>query len=885
MKLIQAYLLLVFMHLTTNCFGQGVQGTIQDSNGKPIPFASVYVPEIKQGTTANMEGEFTLNLSKGDYELVFQYLGFQTQQLSITVNEVFITMNIMMQRQSYNLPEVIVTASGEDPAYYVMRKAIGMSQYYQNQVSAYTATVYLKGTAVPVKVPVLLRRQLKKDGIEEGKYIVVETVSEISYKKDEPLQTKVLSMRSSGEIDDTGPMQFVTISLYNDINGIISPLSRAAFQVYRFRLDGTFVENGRTINKISVIPKRKGQDLYSGTIYIRQGSWNIHSVDLKVEQRMFSIEVRQVYQQVKPLVWMPVSLNFDAVVEAFGGKAIIKYLVSVNDYVVELNPDIDHTFYANILAADEEEAQTIADLAATAYEKDTAAKTRPVSPLKQRMEELVERDDLNNKEMRELNRLVRMEATAKEQKPSLEVKARSTNIADSARIRPPDYWEQFRSAPLSHEERLSFNDPLPDSLDADTISKKGNPLLNELFFGTRNRWIAPNWRFEHNGLAALTSFNYNTVDGFVYEKKIKLSHDLLSRKRFVINANARYAFARKKMGGSVIAYFLYDPLHRSFLHLDAGSISTDFNHKNGVSPLINSATSLFNKQNFQKLYEKDYIRLNHQTDLSNGLVLQTAIECASRKKLENNTSFHLANFFGNQFTSNVPKAFADAEHLFTSQKAFVLEAKLSYTHRHYYRINDRRKQMLHTKYPTIHIGWKQGFDGILGSSSKYQLLEVGLKHAFDIKLVGKFNYEIEAGTFINNEKIHFSDFKHFNINPLWIESNSNRANMFRTLPFYEKSTNERYLRVHLRQEHTRILLKRLPFLANTLLKETLYVNSLLTSGNKPYIEFGYGVNQVFLLFDVEVVTGFEAGRHQYTGFRIGIPIEGQMIQFKMPVAI
>ncbi len=187
--------------------------------------------------------------------------------------------------------------------------------------------------------------------------------------------------------------------------------------------------------------------------------------------------------------------------------------------------------------------------------------------------------------------------------------------------------------------------------------------------------------------------------------------------------------------------------------------------------------------------------------------------------------------------------------------------------------------MLHTKYPTVHIGWKQGFDGILGSSSKYQLLEAGLKHAFVIKLVGRFNYEIEAGTFFNNEKIHFSDFKHFNSNPLWIESNSNRTNMFRTLPFYEKSTNEHYVSGHLRHEHTRILLKRLPFLANTLIRETIFVNSLLISGNKPYTEIGYGMNQVFLLFNLEVVTGFEGGRHQYTGIRIGIPIEGQMIQF------
>ncbi len=299
-----------------------------------------------------------------------------------------------------------------------------------------------------------------------------------------------------------------------------------------------------------------------------------------------------------------------------------------------------------------------------------------------------------------------------------------------------------------------------------------------------------------------------------------------------------------------------------------------------MSPLINSVTIFIpSKQNFLKLYEKDYLRLNHQTDLINGLVLQTAIEWASRKKLENITDFHLANFFGNQFTPNIPLPFANAEHFFNSQKAFILDAKLSYTHRHFYRINDGRKQMLHTKYPTISLGWKQGFDGIAGSTSKFQLLEAGLRHGFSVKLVGRFNYEIEAGAFINNEKMHFADFKHFNSNPLWIESNSNRTNMFRTLPFYEKSTNEHYLRGHLRHEHTRIFLKRLPFLANTIIRETIFVNSLLTSGHKPYTEIGYGVNQVFLLFNIEVVAGFEGGRHQYTGFRIGIPIEGQMIQF------
>ena len=55
------------------------------------------------------------------------------------------------------------------------------------------------------------------------------------------------------------------------------------------------------------------------------------------------------------------------------------------------------------------------------------------------------------------------------------------------------------------------------------------------------------------------------------------------------------------------------------------------------------------------------------------------------------------------------------------------------------------------------------------------------------------------------------------------------------------------------------------------MREAVYFNYLSTTGNKPYYEFGYGLNQIFLMFNVEVFVGFKGSQHEYTGIKIGIP--------------
>jgi len=867
----QLALLLVLILFSEITMAQGIRGKITDAKGQVVPFAAVYHPLLHQGTTANLTGDYAFSLPPGKHEIVFQYLGFQSVKRSVEIQGQWVDLNIALETQHYTLAEVIITASGEDPAYFVMRKAIAMSQYYRNQVSEYSAKVYLKGSGMPEKIPLVMRRQLKRDGIVEGQTMVTETLSEITYRRNQPLQTRVISTRSAGMGSESSPMQFVTVSLYNDINGIISPVSRDAFQVYRYKLDGTFMENGRAIHKISVIPRRKGQDLYSGSIFIREGSWNIHSVDLSVEQKMFSVRLRQVFQEVSPLVWMPVSHDYDVRVEALGGKAKFRYLASVNEYRVKLNPAVDHAFYASLLAAEEREMEALQVLMQQIVTATGPTPPAAVSLQRRRMEQLMEKPDLNTRETRELNSLVRKEASLAQRDQPLELKTRTTEVSDSAALKSDDFWKTSRPVLLTDEEEESFERLKPDTTKLASRQSKEAKLFSKILFGSDKHSSNKNLKLEHNGILALNSLSYNTIDGLLWMQQFKVRQELSSAQRLSHEIKYNYAFARRSHNIYVGSYWLYGPLTRSGIGLEGGRVTADFNARSGILPLFNSITTLFTKQNYLKLYEKDFLRLHHKTDVVNGLVLSASMEFASRRKLDNNSSFHLTNWFDKDFTSNTPLPFTDPNPLFTDQYALLADVEVSYTPRHFYRIVNGRKQMAYSRYPTFRLKFRAGIPDLLASDTDFSAIELGIKHGFSRRLLGRFDYQLTAGTFLQSGSMHFSDFKHFAANPLYISDNDNFST-FRGLAYYENSTKGSFLELHFRHEHSRILIKRLPFLANSLIRETVFGKTLFTQHGKPYYEAGYGVNQLFLLLNAEVFTSFLDGKHHQSGIRLTIPI-------------
>ncbi len=285
-------------------------------------------------------------------------------------------------------------------------------------------------------------------------------------------------------------------------------------------------------------------------------------------------------------------------------------------------------------------------------------------------------------------------------------------------------------------------------------------------------------------------------------------------------------------------------------------------------------TTLFLKENYLKLYQKDYISLGHKTDIINGLNIYTGFEYAQRKELVNHSDFYIYDPFKTDFTSNIPPTDNFNTDLVKDHNASIFDVGVEYTPRYYYRIREGVKWMSYSNYPTFSLHYYKGIKNLLDSDVDFDRLEVSVRQGLHIRRIGGFNYKLTAGSFLNTNDLFFADYKHFGTNTPFLIGSSER-NIFRLPDYYDYSSSESYFEGHARLESDRILLKRLPVLNKTLMREAVYFNYLATTGNKPYYEFGYGLNQIFLMFNVEVFVGFKGAAHEYTGIKIGIPFVGR----------
>jgi hypothetical protein len=89
-----------------------ITGTILDSASRePLGGASVFCQNTTLGTTSDKQGQFTLTLKSGGYDLVFSYTGYQTQQLRVTGDVT--KFEILMVKEDKSLGEVVIKSSNE----------------------------------------------------------------------------------------------------------------------------------------------------------------------------------------------------------------------------------------------------------------------------------------------------------------------------------------------------------------------------------------------------------------------------------------------------------------------------------------------------------------------------------------------------------------------------------------------------------------------------------------------------------------------------------------------------------------------------------------------------------------------------------------------------
>jgi TonB-linked SusC/RagA family outer membrane protein len=84
-----------------------ISGAITDESGMPLPGANILVKGTTKGTQSDFDGNYTIEVSKGDV-LVFSYIGFKSIERTVGESNV---INITMETGNL-LDEVIITAYG-----------------------------------------------------------------------------------------------------------------------------------------------------------------------------------------------------------------------------------------------------------------------------------------------------------------------------------------------------------------------------------------------------------------------------------------------------------------------------------------------------------------------------------------------------------------------------------------------------------------------------------------------------------------------------------------------------------------------------------------------------------------------------------------------------
>ena len=849
---------------------QGIRGDIRDVNGEPVPYAAIFIKELTRGTTCNALGKFSLPLPEGSYTIFFRSLGYTEVSRTLEVGPEYTDLVIELPPQTYMIPEVRVSASGEDPAYWIMRKTIGLANYHLHEVLKYEAEIYIKGSALLEKLPRVIARRIQVENVkvEEGEVYMLESLNEVTYTAPNKYEMRVIASQNTlpGYTESVNPMDYVNASLYQQqIEGVILPLARNAFSHYRFSFDGTFLEGPYIINKIKVTPKRKSQQLVEGYLYVVEDLWCLHSADLRVNTIAGTISLQQLFANVIMDAWLPVNHKIGVDVDIAGVLANVTYVSSLKYKDVTLNPNLPEAYFTSVNKP---------------VEADELPVEQEASKEQVKINELLEKDELTNRDVARLSKLMEKEAgktTREQQGEELNHTGTTFSVADSAVKNDSLYWNAVRPIPLTPEEHLTLT--VRDSIigvrkassapagDSIRRTPRRQKKFQGILMGRSYTMSRGKLRFSHGGLLDLERLDYNTVDGLAYGQRFTMEWKADSLHILRSWLTAEYAFHRNAPMITWNSDLLYAHLRRAKVAIYLNYTSNDFNASSGIPGFTNMAYTLFLRENYLKKFEQIDATLYNRIDVANGWVLTSSATYGRLNQLSNNSDFSFFYQSDREFTPNTPLNFTEDDPSLTDHQRLLGLVRLDFTPRQPYVIRSRRKAMRPSKWPTFSLEYRHAFPLENEGWSDFSMLSADIKHSLDVGLLTTLDWSLGSGYYLNSSSLHFSDFRHFKSSPLYIDM-AGFDDALMLMDYYEASTSDYWFRADAKITSSYLLIKLLPWFSERLWKESLGLTYLYTPQTPHYVQMGYSLNEILFLIDLGVYVGFQEGTYKGFGARL-----------------
>lgn len=825
-NIFNTFTLVVFLLLANiSTLASTISGTVTDQNGEPLSFATLYINGTTKGTTTNIDGQYIFELSNGTYELIFQYIGYKKKIHEISIDDLDIKLNVVLERETFQLEEVVITADEADPAYAIIRDAIKRRKYHKEEVQAYKCNVYIKG------MQTLSEKRDKVFGytvpVDTGIVYLSESISELSFEQPDKIKEVMVSSKVSGNIATFSYNQGsqMLISFYDNlikVNGLsersfVSPISNNALMFYDYQLEGITTENELLVNKIKVTPKRNNDPTFEGYIYIIEDSWRIHSVNLTLTKEhqiefLNRINIRQVFAPVQDNIWMMISQKFNYDLNAFGFKGEGNFIGIHSNY--EIQP------------------------------KRTEISGNPDRPVAGGIKKLFPKKYFSNEVL---------------------------SIDKDANQKDNSYWNAIRPIPLTKIEKADYqkNDRLKAIYESKTYKDSADIIANKISFQNilySGYTYQKSWNESYiNFDPIIETLQYNTVEGWVIDLSpsyTKLNDGIL---QYRVSPALRYGFSSERFYAKIRGDLYFDPNKFSKAYVTLGNFISQLDDRNPITYPINTFETLIRSNNYAKVYENRFAKFGYQSEITNGIFFQTSIEYTKKSQLNNNSEVSL--FGDGVFTSNQPVNIELNDTAFETYNSLLYFLKLRFDIKRKYITRPEGKILYDSPYPRFEIYYRKAISG-LGTDANFDKIDGLIAGSLPLGLVGDSQYAFSLGLFLRKRTLFFPDFHHFNSDRALIS----RFNLhkFQLLDYYKFSTDSRYYNINYRHHFNGFLINKIPFLRKSKIQAVASLDYLNTPSLGNYLEYGIGLEHIFKILRVDYYSSSIDGEFYRHGFRVGI---------------
>jgi len=846
-------LIILLFAITLNGFGFTIHGTVYDTKGEKLGYSNIYVKGTSNGTSANADGQYHLDLASGTYEIIFQHLGYKQQIQTINLQK-DMEIDVKLEEAEYLIKDVVVNGN-QDPAIEVIKKAIERRKYFLNVVETYQCDAYVKGMQRILEAPdKILGRKINRTGIltgpnNSGILYLSESQSKLYYKKPNKFHEVILSSKVSGKSNGftfNAAQDFyfnfyernITIPFIAQ-RPFISPLSENAFFYYNYKMLGAFQEGDKLVNKILVTPKRKSDPCFTGVISIIEDNWNIHSLELYLTkangiQYIDTLKVTQYFIPVKSDIWLPSQQRYDAKASFLGVKGDGYYLGIFKNYVVN---------------------EGFANIAVTA-----------------------KADTTKNKLIKKTEKQKKKEAEKAEKKTEKKIfTAEVVKIEDGANKRDSTYWDSLRPIPLTALEAQDYE--VKDSIQVirdskafmDSTDKKNNATgASSIILGYVYKKQYK--KIEVDFPSLLSIVNFNTVEGANLQLHFAIKKQFATQRRISFDPVLRYGFSNKQVNGKATLTYNSSEIHNEYIFLTGGRYVSQMDASEPQTEFGNTFQSLVFKNNFMKLYEEYYVRAAYSRELVNGLQGTIGLAYYQRSPLDNTNTFSFFKSVKTAYTPNGVEIPAVADSNISRHNSVCIDIHFNVVFGQQYITRPDLRFRTGSKYPTLNITYKEAIPIKGVSDQNFIMLEAELKGNIPLKILGTTFYKFGGGGFPLAKAIDYPDYKSFSGNFLNLGGTDLLG--FYLIQYYRNTTDQYFAEAHIEHHFGGFLLNKIPGIRTLKLDEVAGFHFLYTPVRKEYYQVNVGLANIFKIIRVDFVAGFGDNNliHQF-GARVACALD------------